>query len=286
MNHLPVPTGVAPAALLSFVIALAVSACAGPATLPGTSSIAGVGTTPHTVVVALDDASLVRVDAAQPARVLHRVELSGLLPEERVRCLDFRPGAQKRLYALTSSNRLLLLDVQSGAVMPVATRLPLAGRRLGCDFTPAGDELRVVSDVGVNLRIDPDSGRVIARDGMLAGDAPPVVVAVASTSGQGDPASSTLYGIDAVDGSLSRHGSAPGARPAVSPRTGHITTVGPLGTGPLDTAAFDIARRDDTALAVLVVKGRSSLYRVDLASGRALPVGSLPLPVWGLAVEP
>lgn len=272
------------AAVATLALAVTLGGCA--ATAPSSPPPGTAATPGHTVVVALDDASLLRVDAGDPARVLHRARVTGLLPDERLMCLDFRPGNGRRLYALTSADRLLTVDVSSGAVAVVATRLPLAGRRLGCDFAPAGDALRVVSDVGVNLRLDPDSGRVLAQDGMLAGDTPPTVVAVASSHGRGNPAAATLYGIDAVDGSLARHGSAPGARPAVSPSSGRTTTIGPLGTGPLEAAAFDIAPADDTAIAVLSVRGTSRLYRVDLSSGRASPVGVLPGRVWGLAVEP
>ena len=74
----------------------------------------------------------------------------------------------------------------------------------------------------------------------------------------------------------------------MSPNTGALWSVGALGTGAIDDAAFDIADVDNAALAALRQGGRTRLYSVDLASGRATPIGRVGSgqALWGLAIEP
>ena len=82
-------------------------------------------------------------------------------------------------------------------------------------------------------------------------------------------------------------GSLEGATPAVSPNTGLLSTVGPLGVKGFSDAAFDIADIDNTALAALRTD-RTRLYRIDLKSGQAQRIGPVGTgtPIRGLAIEP
>ena len=43
----------------------------------------------------------------------------------------------------------------------------LSGTAFGFDFNPTVDRIRVVSDTGQNLRLNPDTGAVAAVDGAL-----------------------------------------------------------------------------------------------------------------------
>lgn len=84
-------------------------------------------------------------------------------------------------------------------------------------------------------------------------------------------------------------GSREGLTPVVSPNTGRLTTVGPLGLGPLADASLDIADVSGVALAGLRrAGGAARLYRIDLGSGRATLVGTIGdgKPLRGLAIEP
>ena len=63
----------------------------------------------------------------------------------------------------------------------------------------------------------------------------------------------------------------------VSPNTGRLFTVGSLGTGPLQDAAFDIADVSGAAFAALQTapQGPYRLYLIDLDSGQAKPLGTV-----------
>ena len=100
--------------------------------------------------------------------------------------IDFRP-ANGKLYALTSTAHVLTVELNTGASTVVATpsadavdtTLPYTGlgnaERFAVDFNPVADRLRVISDSGLNLRINADTGAT-TTDGAInrAGAAPMV----------------------------------------------------------------------------------------------------------------
>lgn len=241
----------------------------------------------HTLVVATADGHLVRVAATDPTRELARVALQGLAPGETLVGIDFRV-ARGTLYGLTSAGRLVTIDSASGRLTPLGAPLALQGRRFGVDFNPTVDRIRVVSDTGQNLRLHPDTGALVSSDPALNGPSLGAVTAAGYTYNQRDPSITTNFAIDAAAGLLVRQGSAEGVQPAVSPNTGAIAAVGPLGTGAVDDVSFDIADTDNAAFAALTQAGRTTLHRIDLATGRAQPIGRLAGggAVCGLAVEP
>lgn len=250
----------------------------------------------ETVLAVTDGGELIRFNAGQPQRVLARVPLQGLAAGEQVLGIDFRV-ARGVLYALGSSGRLYTVDVASGKAGAVgsAAPAPLAGQRFGVDFNPVADRVRVVSDSGQNLRLHPDSGVLAATDPALAyadGDAAkgrvPRVAGAGYTYNKQNDKLTTNYAIDLDAATLVTQGTKEGVAPAVSPNTGRLFTVGALGTGPLEDASFDIADVDNSALAALRRDGRTRLYAVDLASGRATAIGTVAdgKPLRGIAIEP
>jgi len=246
------------------------------------------GVRKETVVAVLGNGELVRLNAGDPARPTHRVALKGLAAGETLVGIDFRVS-HGVLYALSSSGRLLKVDVASGRLDPVGSQpVALQGRRFGIDFNPTVDRVRVVSDSGQNLRLHPETGAVVAVDPALNGASASGVSAAAYTYNKQDAKLTTNYAIDARQGLLVRQGSLEGAQPAVSPNTGRIEVVGALGSGPVDDVSFDIADVDNTALAALTQHGRTRLVQIDLASGRAQTLGTLAkgVAVWGIAIEP
>lgn len=261
----------------------------------------------ETLVVLTADHQLLRVNAGQPRRVLDRRPVGGLPPGETLLGIDYRV-ARGVLYALGRSGAIYTLDEATGKATRVGTSplaLPLPAGRFGFDFNPAADRLRVVSGA-FNLRIHPDTGAAVDADpqregvqgdGSLAYEAAdpnasrrPDIVAAAYTYNNRDDRLTTNYAIDGALGILAMQGSREGAMPVVSPNTGRLTTVGALGTGPLDDASFDIADIDNAAFAALRGRGegRTRLYAVDLSSGRAQLIGTLDAgrPILGLAVKP
>jgi hypothetical protein len=250
---------------------------------------------------------LISVRAARPQQVIGRQPLRGLVAGDALVGIDYRV-ARGVLFALSRQGRLYTLDVTTAQLRPVgsgaALALTLDGQRFGVDFNPAADRIRVVSDRGQNLRLHPDTGAVVdadpAREGVQPDGAPhygagdpnagraPQLAAAGYTYNKNDDKQTTNYAIDLGTGALVLQGSREGGTPVVSPNTGRLTTVGPLGVGALQDAAFDIADLDNAALAALRIDGRTRLYSIDLAGGRATLLGTLGdgQALSGLAIEP
>ena len=90
-----------------------------------------------------------------------------------------------------------------------------------------------------------NTGAVAATDpplayaaGDVAAGRAPQLVGAAYTYNKIHDKLTTNYAIDRATGSLVMQGTAEGVTPAVSPNTGQLRTVGALGTGPVDDAAF------------------------------------------------
>ena len=239
---------------------------------------------------------LIRFNAGQPSRVLSRVAVGGLDSGDRLVGIDFRIS-RGVLFALSARGRLYTLDTASGKLTAVGPGVALAAGddAVGFDFNPVADRIRVVTAAGRNLRLHPDSGALAAEDPALRyadGDAtagtPARVGGAAYTYNKTDPKLTTNYAIDVARGTLLRQGSLEGVQPAVSPNSGLLATVGALGTGTVDDAAFDIADVSNMALAALRSGGVTRLHRVDLGTGKATPLGRVAdgQSLTGLAIEP
>lgn len=251
---------------------------------------------------------LIAISADQPGKIIRSVTLSGLADDEHVLGIDYRV-AYGTLFALGSSGRIFTVDLDRGALTPVGDArfgLKLEGERVGFDFNPAADRIRIVTDRGQNLRAHPETGALIdfkpdesglQPDGALtyaagdphAGMAPRIIAAAYTYNTENDKLT-TNFAIDAAQGSLVRQGSAEGQQPVVSPNTGQLSTVGTLGIGTIVDAHFDIADVTNTALAAIQTAGAAAptLFRIDLASGKAEPLGVIGTgeALRGLAIEP
>jgi hypothetical protein len=234
---------------------------------------------------------LISFRADRPQELLSRVPLMGLLPGEGILGMDFRV-ARGELFALSTRGRLLRIDTNSGEVRPVGpgVKLPQA-RAFGFDFNPTVDRIRVVGDRGDNLRLHPDTGAQVDGQPDVAGVQPdgplryadgdaqagsvPRIVAAGYTYNKDNEKITTNYAIDAQAGHLVMQGSPEGVTPVVSPNTGLLRTVGPLGVHAFDHASLDI---DDVKNNAYLVTGRigsttSRLYVLDLKTGQAQLIG-------------
>ena len=250
----------------------------------------------ETVVAVNDRAELIRFNAGQPGRIVDRKPLRGLREGDRLVGIDYRV-ARGVLYGLSQRGLLVTIDANSGEVKPVGngTALDFGAQAMGFDFNPAADRIRVVSADGRNWRLHPDTGALVQEDATLRyadGDVAQGQRATLAAAGYSynktNDKITTNYAIDAARGTLVRQGSLEGVQPVVSPNTGLLATVGAMGTGAVDDAAFDIADVGNTALAALRSGGRTRLHLVDLASGRASLIGSIDRggPLWGMAIVP
>jgi hypothetical protein len=261
--------------------------------------------------------------SANPRSILSRVRVSGLLPDEELLGIDFRP-ATGQLYGLGSSSRLYVINLQTGFATPVGPgpfTPALEGKAFGFDFNPTVDRIRVVGETGQNLRLHPDLGTVVDNDPVSAGIQPdgrlayangdvnfnrrPLAVGAAYTNPDNDPATgTTLYDIDGRRDVLATQN---------PPNNGTLNTVGRLGSNFEKLVGFDISRfgvayatvkRDDeddddddddrarsgADEAMMMSKsnrdGYSNLVTVDLTTGRITKIGTIGTsePIRGLAV--
>lgn len=251
---------------------------------------------------------LIRFNAGQPEKLLEQKPLSGLSPDEHLAGIDYRV-ARGVLYGLTDRGRLYTIDTSTGVLRSVgdgSASLDLRGRQVGFDFNPTVDRIRVVDDSGRNLRLHPETGAQVdgdtgtpgvQPDGRLSYDAndstarqAPRLIGAGYTYNQKDDKLTTNFAIDGAQGTLVTQGSREGIEPLISPNSGRLFTVGPLGLGPLETASFDISDIRNLALAAVTTPADSQtrLYRLDLQSGKAALMGRIGdgEALRGIAIEP
>jgi hypothetical protein len=134
-----------------------------------------------------------------------------------------------------------------------------------------------VSNAGQNVRIvGGGTGAVNTDTPLNPGD--PNVVGAAYSNNQpgGQNGQTTLYDIDSVLDQLFTQGSVD-FPPGVSPNTGTLFSVGPLGVNTSDLVGFDISGATGVAFASLTppTGAASSLYTINLATGAATLVGTI-----------
>ncbi len=234
--------------------------------------------------------NLVRFGSQSPETITNSFAISGLYDGETILGIDFR-ATDRRLYGLGSSNRIYVIDTLSGGTISMGTTSffpPIVGTSFGFDFNPVPDRIRLHSNAKQDLRLDPDTGVVSARDSSLAYAATDInaafnayIVGTAYTNSVVAARSTTLYGIDSNLGILTI---------LPSPNNGQLYTVGSLGVAISDFVGFDIAGKDSTAYAALTAAGNrgSGLYTIDLLSGAATYIGNIGggVILRGLAIKP
>lgn len=187
--------------------------------------------------------------------------ITGLQSGENILGLDMRP-ATGQLFALGSSSRLYTLNISSGAATQVGTgtlTTLLAGTDFGFDFNPTVDRIRVVSNTGQNLRLNPADGSVAAVDGSI-NPTTYAVSAAAYTNNVAGATATVLYDIDAQTDRLVKQD---------PPNNGTIVDVGALGINVEAANGFDIGGSSGTAYGIFTVAGASRIYTVNLTTGAA-----------------
>lgn len=226
---------------------------------------------------------LLSFDSATPG-TLTRTDISGIGIGEQLVGISFRP-ATGQLYAvardpLISSgavSRLYTIDPLTGiATQGSILGISLSDSSFGVSFNPVVDRLRVVSNTGLNLRIDVDTGETIIdtplayAPGDVSFGRSPGIAGSSYTNSVAGATTTTLYGIDTVQGTLMIQNPA---------NAGTLTTVGPLGADRvINQAGFSISNATGTAYAVLGLSGepnQSGLFTVSLSTGAATRIGTV-----------
>ncbi len=209
-------------------------------------------------------------------------QLTGLNMGDAVVGIDTRP-ATGELYALAlgpaGAGRLYTVNVATAVATPqvvlaadpadlTSPYAQLVGTSFGVDFNPTVDRLRVVSEAGLNLRINPATGLVLSDQ-----DLNPIgshVTASAYVENYAGAAVTTLYGVDTTTDTLVLQN---------PPNNGTIAAVGTgLGAAFTDNVAFDITTTANVAYLAGEVTGTlgvSSLFTVNLTTGVATRVNTI-----------
>lgn len=242
--------------------------------------------------------SLVTFQVTAPGTFTATAAITGLASGQALVGIDSRP-ATGQLFALgynataATGNAQLYTLSTAGVLTPVGGVQTLAlgddATRIGFDFNPTVDRIRVVSKNGGNYRLNPITGGIAATDTNLAyattdanaGQTPGVGAAAYTNSYIGSTAT-TLYDLDETAGRLVRQD---------PPNNGTLNTVGALGLTTVTTATeirgsdIDIYFNPTTGqnvaylavstLTIIPLSVSSQLYTVNLTTGATTAVGQL-----------
>ncbi|MCA9149656.1 MAG: DUF4394 domain-containing protein [Planctomycetales bacterium] len=232
--------------------------------------------------------SLIQFDSATPA-LFSSVSVSGLASTEQLVGIDFRP-LTGQLYGLSDKSAIYTLDWMTGAATKVGTGFTdmLNGGNFGFDFNPQIDRIRIVSDADQNFVAHPDTGNAnVASTTPVAygvGDAnegaqPNVVHHAYDGNVLGALAAGTQ--LRAIDTQLD-------ILVTQANNAGTLMTIGSLGVDATDIGGFDVSTSGAAYAAFSNGVGAvdSTLYSIDLMTGAATALGTIPQTVWGLAAVP
>ncbi|HZV69629.1 MAG TPA: DUF4394 domain-containing protein [Saprospiraceae bacterium] len=260
---------------------------------------AGAGKTVNFFAIS-DRNELLRYKAGPPAQLVSVTPFIGLGPTEHMLAIDIRPS-NGVLYGISDSSTIYLIATDGGQAKPVGKFLDSLrwGSAVGFDFDPFTDQIRLITDQGQNLRIDPDFGTVVGVDL----DINPVGAVINSVAyarvATGATRTFSLYDIDASRGVLMRQD---------PPNDGLVTIIGPLGLIISGEGGFDIGSSanshfispNQTAVGYAVLYGHAvsgglntgdnlaadayRLWEINLETGRATYKGLFDRNVIGIAV--
>ncbi len=244
--------------------------------------------------------NLISFDSDLPSFVRSITATSGVFASQPLVGLDFRP-ATGQLYGIGYNNtsgmaRLYTLNLMTGAATTIGMDSVMLAPGLGAvtfDFNPTVDRIRVMGSNGLNFRMHPETGAVVAIDGTLnyaAGDpnlgATPFIGAGAYINSFMGSTATTLYDYDYALNILASQ---------IPPNNGTLNTIGASGitvnaTSP--TIDMDIFYEYTDASNAAYLSANTGMgmndgfYELNLTTGAATLVGSIGfgIPVRSIAV--
>lgn len=211
------------------------------------------------------DNQLLSLNAKNAASITKQTPITGLQAGETILAIDFRP-ATGQLYGVGSSSRIYVINTETAGARAIGASAftpAINGAAVGFDFNPTVDRIRLVSISGQNLRLNPETGTVAATDGVINGATGATVTAAAYTGNKAGSNATILYVIDVANDKLYKQD---------PPNDGKLVEVGSLGFDVQQTGGFDISPDGTTALAVLSKDNKSSLYSINLETGKATKI--------------
>lgn len=226
-------------------------------------------------------------DSAAPGTILSSASLTGLASGESLLSIDKRPvgGA---IYGLSSASKMYTINVATGALTQVGSGFttPLSGTSFGFDFNPTIDRIRIVSDADQNIVAHPLTGAA-----NVASPTPVAVFYPASDANVGANPNVVHHAYDrnfvggvtsqlrAIDTNLD-------ILVTQANNAGTLGTIGPLGINATDVGGFDIGAGGGAFAAFNAGGATSTLYRINLTTGAATSIGSIPAVIAGITLIP
>ena len=222
------------------------------------------------------DNRLVAFNPASPNTLTGNVAIIGLNPGENILGMDFRP-ADSQLWALSSTGRLYTLDPATGAATfrsalaadPADMTLPFTALdgslTASVDFNPAADRLRVITPLGLNLRINVATGATTTDAVINRASGPASLLAAAYTNNFAGTTATALYDIDGLTDVLALQS---------PPNDGTLVNVGPIGVDVTGFAGLDIAGGENGLVLAALRTGTSgpfALRSISLSTGTSSP---------------
>lgn len=239
------------------------------------TSIRGIAIPTNPVAYAVDGSNNLHIfNPMMPGTPVTKA-IANLQGGETVVGIDMRP-VTGQLYALGSTGRLYVLNTATGAATmvglgPVAV---LDGVDFGFDFNPLVDRIRILSNTGQNLRVNPNDGLLAATDTTL-NPGTPAVTGAAYTNNYPGTTATTLFDIDSNTDMLYIQN---------PPNNGTLVAVGALGIDVTAANGFDIGGNSNMAYAILTVGSTAKIYSINTTSGAATAVADFPASVKGFAL--
>lgn len=202
--------------------------------------------------------------------------ITGLGAGETLMGIDFRP-VNGQLYGLgvgAGTAKLYNFNLSTGAATAVGTGFAIGAgtTAVGFDFNPVVDRIRVVTNTGQNLRLNPIDGTIAATDGSLNPGTPSVSAAAYSNNFAGTT-TTTLFVMDMTK--IYRQ---------EPPNNGTLVDVGNLGVTIDALNGFDIGGRSNNGFAVLTVGGITKVYTVNTTNGTVTAGVDFPNKVRGFSI--
>ncbi|NID10567.1 DUF4394 domain-containing protein [Fibrivirga algicola] len=243
--------------------------------LPGTIIGLAIPTTPVAYAIDGGTNNLLIFNPNSPSSVVTKT-ITGLQSGETILGIDSRP-VNGQLFMLGSSSRLYVVGVNATTAwtatqVGTAGAFTLSGTEFGFDFNPTVDRIRVISNTGQNLRLNPNDGTLTLADGSLT-FAPmtgtPNVSAGAYTNNFAGATTTVLYDIDVRAGGAMLFKQDP-------PNNGVLVSVGSLGVDVESANGFDIGGTSGMAYALLRTTGVTRVYTINLTTGAATAMMPIP----------
>ncbi|MDF2934422.1 MAG: hypothetical protein K0R36_3753 [Chryseobacterium sp.] len=233
-------------------------------------------TTPDVMVYGLtENNQLLYFNANNSSSFASTKTIMGIPSGEKLMSIDFRP-ATGELYAVSNASKFYIINTSTANTRAVGTTSftpVISGTVASIDFNPTVDRIRLVTNTGQNLRLNPETGAVAATDTSIATSSS--ITGIAYTNSKSGAATTTLYDLDATTGKLFKQD---------PPNNGTLVEVGSLGITFTGQAAFDINPENTVALMAATTGSQNNLYTVDLNSGKAANIGTLSQKVIDLAI--